>query len=98
MLIVKVEGTPGRVWLECVKGRERSLRAGYVLRLERNRWNSLRVAAEESWLNLFLNGKLLGGVRNDDSVPGRVGLMAGPGARILLDNLEIEARAAGSAR
>jgi hypothetical protein len=41
---------------------------------------------------------LLGGVRSDDLVPGRVGLMAGPGARILLDDLEIEALAAGSAR
>jgi hypothetical protein len=98
MLIVKVEGTPGRVWLERVQGGEHSLRAGYIIPLERNRWNSLRVVAQENWLNLLLNGKLLGGVRIDDPAPGRVGLMAGPGARILLDDLEIETPATGSAR
>ena len=47
------------------------------------------MTAQRDWLNLFLNGKFLGGVREDDPVPGRVGLMAGPGAGVLLDELEI---------
>lgn len=77
MLIVRVDGTPGRVSLERVQGGQRSLQAGYVAPLRRGRWNIIRVAAQDDRLNLFLNGKFLGGVREDDPVPGRVGLMAG---------------------
>jgi hypothetical protein len=90
MTIVRVDGTPGRVWLEQLRGGERSLRAGYILPLRRDRWNILRVTARGDWLNLFLNGKFLGGIREDDPVSGRVGLMAGPGGRVLLDDLEVE--------
>jgi hypothetical protein len=90
MTIVRVDGTPGRVWLERLQGGERSLRAGYILPLRRGRWNILWVTARGDWLNLFFNGEFLGGVREDDPVPGRVGLMAGPGGRVLLDDLEVE--------
>lgn len=90
MTIVRVDGTPGRVWLERLQAGERSLRAGYIVPLHSDRWNILHVTAREDWLNLFLNGEFLGGVREDDPMPGRVGLMAGPGARVLLDDLEVE--------
>lgn len=76
-------------FVRCQGGR-RSLRAGYIAPLRRGRWNIIRVAAQDDRLNLFLNGKFLGGVREDDPVPGRVGLMAEPGAGVLLDELEIE--------
>jgi hypothetical protein len=90
MTIVRVDGTPGRVWLERMRTGEGRLRAGYILPLRRGQWNLLGVTARGDWLNLFLNGEFLGGVREDDPVPGRVGLMAGPGARVLLDDFEIE--------
>lgn len=91
MTIVRVEGTPGRIWLDRVQDGQRSLRAGYIAPLHQAGWNILRVTAQGDWLNLFLNGRFLGGVREDDPVPGRVGLMAGPGARVFLDDLEVEA-------
>lgn len=91
MTVVRVDGTPGRVWLERLQGGRRSLRAGYITPVHGDRWNILRVTAQGDWLNLFLNGQFLGGVREDDPVPGRVGLMAGPGARVFLDDLEIKA-------
>src|SRR3990172_2157729 len=90
MTIVRVHGAPGRVWLERLQGGERSLRAGYIVPLHPDRWNTVRVTARGDWLNLFLNGVFLGGVREDDPVPGRIGLMAGPGGRVLVDDLEVE--------
>ena len=90
LTILRVDGTPGRVWLERLQGGERSLRAGYIVPLYPDRWNTVRVTARGDWLNLFLNGVFLGGVREDDPVPGRIGLMAGPGGRVLLDDLEVE--------
>ena len=97
MTIVRVEGTPGRIWLDRVQDGQRSLRAGYITPVHGNRWNILRVTAQGDWLNLFLNGQFLGGVREDDPVPGRVGLMAGPGARVLLDDFLMEPPATGAA-
>jgi len=90
MMIVRVEGSPGRVWVERVQESRWSLRAGYAVSVERDRWNLLRVAAQGDWLNLFFNGRFLGGVRDDDPVPGRVGLMAGPNAGVFLDDFEVE--------
>jgi hypothetical protein len=90
MTIVRVDGTPGRVWLERLQGGGRSLRAGYIVPLRPGRWNILRVTARGNWLNLFLNGKFLGGLREDDPVSGRVGLTSGPDGRVRLDDLEVE--------
>ena len=94
MLIVRVDGTPGSIWVERVQDGWRSQRAGCSIDpLEPGRWHVLRVVARREWLNLFFNGKFLGGVRDDDPAPGRVGLVAGPDAGVLLDDVEIVASA-----
>jgi hypothetical protein len=94
MLSVRVDGTPGWVWVERVQEGRRSLRGGYSIDpLAPGRWHVLRVAARDAWVNLFVDGRFLGGMRDDDPAPGRVGLIAGPGASVLLDDVEI----AGSA-
>ena len=95
MTVIRVEGTPGRVWLERALEGRRVLRAGYIIPVHGDRWNILRVTAQGDWINLFLNGQFLGGVREDDPVSGRVGLKAGPGARVLLDDFEIEPASSG---
>jgi hypothetical protein len=94
MLIVRLDGTPGWIWIERVQDGRRSLRAGYSIDpLAPGRWHVLRVVARRDWLNLFFDGQFLGGVRDDDPAPGRVGLVAGPDAGVLLDDVEIVASA-----
>jgi len=94
MLIVRVDGTRRWIWVERVQDGWRSVRAGYSIDTRApGMWNVLRVTARREWLNLFFNGKFLGSVRDDDPAPGRVGLVAGPGAAVLLDDVEVEALA-----
>jgi hypothetical protein len=97
MTVIRVEGTPGRVGLERVQEGRRLLRAGYIIPLHGDRWNILRITAQGDWINLFLNGRFLGGAREDEPVSGRAGLMAGPGARVVLDDFEIEPVPGGAA-
>jgi hypothetical protein len=94
MLSVRMDGTPRWIWVERVQDGRRSLRAGYSIdSLAPGSWHVLRVVARREWLNLFFNGRFLGGVRDDDPAPGRVGLVAGPDAAVLLDDVEIAASA-----
>lgn len=72
MIIIRTDGAPGRIWLERVRGGRRSLQAGYFVPVRRHRWNHLRVEARGDWLNLFFNGKFLGGLRDEDPGPGRI--------------------------
>ena len=91
-LAVRVDGSPGWIWVDRVQDGRRSVRAGYVIPpLRTGEWSSLRVTAVKGWLMLFFNGKFLGGVRDDDPAPGRVGLLAGPDGGVSLDDVEIEA-------
>jgi hypothetical protein len=91
MLTVRVDGTPGWIWVDHVQNGLRSARAGYVIPSIRDgEWNSLRVVARQEWLMLFFNGKFLGGVRDDDPAPGRLGLLAGPDGGLSLDDVVIE--------
>lgn len=93
-LSVRVDGTPGWIWFERVQEGRRSLRGGYSIDpFAPGQWHVLRVVARDDWLNLFFNGRFLGGIRDDDPAPGRVGLVAGPGASVLLDDVRIVASA-----
>jgi hypothetical protein len=88
---VRVDGSPGWIWVDRVQDGRRSVRAGYVIPPVRTgEWNSLRVTVVKEWLMLFFNGKFLGGVRDDDPAPGRVGLLAGPDGGVSLDDVVIE--------
>ena len=89
MLIITVEDSPGRIWLKRVQGGETSLRACYMVPLKRDRWDRLTASVQGNWLNLFLNWTFLGGLRIDNPSSGRVGLMAGPNADIMFDDLEV---------
>lgn len=94
MLSIRVDGTPGWIWIERAQEGRRSLRGGYGIDpVTPDRWHVLRVVARSEWLTLFLDGRFLGGMRDDDPAPGRVGLAAGPGASVLLDDIEIVASA-----
>ena len=97
-LSVRVDGTPGWIWVERAHEGQRSLRGGYSIDpFVPGRWHALRVVARDAWLTLFFDGRFLGGIRDDDPVPGRVGLVAGPGASVLLDDVQvIVARAFGN--
>jgi hypothetical protein len=91
-LAVRVDGSPGWIWVDRVQDGRRSVRAGYVVPpIRTGEWNSLRVVAVKGWLMLFFNDKFLGGVRDDDPAPGRVGLLAGPDGGVSLDDVVIEA-------
>lgn len=93
-LSIRVDGTPGWIWVEGVREGRRSLLGGYGIdRFTPGRWYVLRVVARSEWLRLFFDGRFLGGIRDDHPAPGRVGLVAGPDAGVLLDDVQIVASA-----
>jgi hypothetical protein len=95
-VVVRVDGSLGWVWVDRIQNGRRSVVAGYATPpIRADDWNSLRVFAVGEWVMLFINGKFLGGVRDDGPATGRLGLLMGPEGGVLLDDLIIEPGAPG---
>jgi hypothetical protein len=89
LTLVTVEGTPGHLWVEQERDGVRRLLFGAVTPIAPDRWHRLEVSATGDLLTILLNGRVLGAAIDPAPIPGRVGLAAGPGAGVLLDDVVI---------
>jgi len=97
MILVTVEGTSGRLWVERLRAGSHDLLFGSLMAFSPERWYRLDVTALGDRIDVALDGRPVGTATDPDSHPGRIGLAARSGGGMLLDDLEVVPRPAPTA-